>query len=44
MLSAAPASWLRVQNLAFTDNQVSAIYDWDSSPWSPNQRWSAAHR
>jgi hypothetical protein len=30
MLSAAPASWLRVQNLAFTDNQVSAIYDWDS--------------
>src|SRR4029077_14191691 len=30
MLFAAPASWLRVQNLAFTDNQVSAIYDWDS--------------
>ena len=30
MLSAAPASWLRVQNLAFTDNQMSAIYDWDS--------------
>ncbi len=30
MLSAAPASWLRVQNLAFSDNQVSAIYDWDS--------------
>ena len=28
--AAAPASWLRVQNLAFTDNQVSAIYDWDS--------------
>ena len=30
MLSAAPASWLRVQNLAFTDAHVSAIYDWDS--------------
>ncbi len=30
MLSAAPASWLRVQNLAFTDNQMSANYDWDS--------------
>jgi hypothetical protein len=30
ILSAAPASWLRVQNLASTDNQVSAIYDWDS--------------
>jgi len=30
VLSAAPASWLRVQNLTFTDNQVSAIYDWES--------------
>jgi hypothetical protein len=30
MLSAAPASWLRVQNLAFTDAHVSAISDWDS--------------
>jgi hypothetical protein len=30
MLSAAPASWLRVQNLAFTEAHVSAISDWHS--------------